>query len=229
LCVSFLRAIFLLSVVSQCLISQTLLWSLALPQASPVVGGTLREVREARISRVGGLVRKSTLSPCVCWGGLVASVTGSRPAAVRPLAPSQRVPSPRAASPACGPPFFLPCALLVCVQLAKCVPNVHRAQSCGILRGSLRRQVAQGGLGLFRSRIRRVWGHAATFAWSDLILDRSRKLAGLQSPAACATRAGGDSDPDFENCDIFHAQSPGTGRGVHARSWRVNRDADVRR
>ena len=84
-------------------------------------------------------------------------------------------------------------------------------------------------LGLFRSRIRRVWGHAAIFAWSDLILDRSRKLVGLQSPAACATRAGGDSDPNFENYDLFHAQSPDTGRGVHARSWRANRDVDVRR
>ena len=67
---------------------------------------------------------------------------------------------------------------------------------------------------MFRSRTRRVWGHAAVFAWSDLILDRSRKLVCLQSPAACATRAGGD--PDFENCGIFHAQSPDTGRGVHA-------------
>ena len=31
-------------------------------------------------------------------------------------------------------------------------------------------------LGIFRSRIRRVWGHAAIFAWSDLILNRSRKV-----------------------------------------------------
>ena len=46
------------------------------------------------------------------------------------------------------------------------------------------------------------------FAWSDLILDHSRKLVGLQSPAACATRAGGDSGPNFENCYLFHAQSP---------------------
>jgi len=69
-----------------------------------------------------------------------------------------------------------------------------------------------------------VWGHAAVFAWSDLILDRSRKLVGLQSPAASAARAGGDSDPNFESCDIFHAQSPDTGRGLHA-----NRDVDVRR
>ena len=61
----------------------------------------------------------------------------------------------------------------------------------------------------FRSRIRRVWGHAAIFAWSDLISDRSRKLVGLQSPAACA------SDPNFENYNLFHAQSPDTGCGVH--------------
>ena len=66
-------------------------------------------------------------------------------------------------------------------------------------------------LGMFRSRIRRVWGRAAIFAWSDLILDRSRKLVGLQSPAACATRVGGDSNPNFENYDLFHAQSPDIG------------------
>ena len=83
-------------------------------------------------------------------------------------------------------------------------------------------------LGVFCTRIRRVWGHAAIFTWSDLIMDRSRKLVGLQSPATCATRAGGDSDPNFENCDLFHAQSPDAGRGVRARSWRANRDADVR-
>jgi len=84
-------------------------------------------------------------------------------------------------------------------------------------------------LGIFRSRTRRVWGHVAVFAWSDLAVDCSRKLVGLQSPAACATRAGGDSDPKFENCDLFHAQSPDTRCGVHARSWRANRDVDVRR
>ena len=83
-------------------------------------------------------------------------------------------------------------------------------------------------LGIFRSRIRRVWGHAAIFSWGDLILDRSRKLAGLQSSAACATRASRDSDPNFENYDLFHAQSPDTGRGAHARSWRANRDVNVR-
>ena len=82
---------------------------------------------------------------------------------------------------------------------------------------------------IFRSRIRRVWGHAAIFARSDLTLDRSRKLAGLQSPAACAMRACGYSDPNFENSDLFHAQSPDTGRSVHARSWWASRDVDVRR
>ena len=39
----------------------------------------------------------------------------------------------------------------------------------------------------------------SVFACGNLILDRSRKLVGLQSPAACATRAGGDSDPNFKN------------------------------
>jgi len=34
-------------------------------------------------------------------------------------------------------------------------------------------------LGMFRSRNRLVRGHATVFAWIDLILDRSRKLAGL--------------------------------------------------
>jgi len=74
--------------------------------------------------------------------------------------------------------------------------------------------------GMSRSRTRRVWNYAATFAWSNLILERSLKLLGLQSSAACATRAGGDSDPNIEIYDLFHAQSPDTGRGVHARSWR---------
>jgi len=68
-----------------------------------------------------------------------------------------------------------------------------------------------------RSRTRRVWGHAAIFAWRDLILDRSRKLVGLQSTAASVTRAGGDSGPKFDNYDLFHAQSSDTGRGVQAR------------
>jgi len=53
-----------------------------------------------------------------------------------------------------------------------------------------------------------VWGHAAIFAWSDLILDRSRKLAGLQSPAACATRAGGDSNLNFENLKTAASSRP---------------------
>jgi len=53
-------------------------------------------------------------------------------------------------------------------------------------------------LGMFRAKIRRVWGHAAVFAWSDLALDRSRKLVGMQSTAARATRAGGDEAHQHE-------------------------------
>ena len=67
------------------------------------------------------------------------------------------------------------------------------------------------------------------FAWSVLVLDRSRKLVGLQSPAICATRAGGDSDHNFESYGLFNAQYPDTGRGVHARSWQANRNVDIRR
>jgi len=84
-------------------------------------------------------------------------------------------------------------------------------------------------LGMLRLKTRRVWGHAAVFACSALIFDRSCKLVGLQSPAACATRAYGNSGPHFEDHDFFQAQSPDTGRGAHARSWRANRDVDVRR
>ena len=51
---------------------------------------------------------------------------------------------------------------------------------------------------MFRSWVRRVWGHAPVFTWSDLILGCSRKLVSLQPPAACATRAGGYSDPNYE-------------------------------
>ena len=67
-------------------------------------------------------------------------------------------------------------------------------------------------------------GHAAVFAWGDPVLDRSCKIAGLQSPTACATRA----NPNLENYGLFYAQSQDTGRGVRARSWRANQDADVR-
>ena len=38
-----------------------------------------------------------------------------------------------------------------------------------------------------------------------------------------------DSGPGLENYDLFHAQSPDSGRGLHAHSWRENRDVDFRR
>ena len=65
------------------------------------------------------------------------------------------------------------------------------------------------------------------FRLEYLIFDRSRKSVDLQSPAACATRSGGDSGPNFEN--LFHTQSSDTGRCVYNHSWRVNQDVDVRR
>jgi len=76
-----------------------------------------------------------------------------------------------------------------------------------------------------------VWGHAAIFAWSDLILDHSHKLVSLQSPFACATRSGGNSDPNFKNFDLS-TPSPRTPDAVFMPvrgSWRANRDVDVRR
>jgi len=80
-------------------------------------------------------------------------------------------------------------------------------------------KIPKEALGMLRSRIRRAWGGASYW-----ILDRSRK-----PPAACTARAGGASDPNFENYDLFHAQSPDTEHGAHARSWRAYRDVDVRR
>ena len=74
---------------------------------------------------------------------------------------------------------------------------------------------------MFRSRIQSVWGHAATFAWADLILDRSRTLVGLQSPAAAAAAAA--ADPDLDNYDLFQATHPDFGQGAQARTWQANR------
>ena len=48
------------------------------------------------------------------------------------------------------------------------------------------------------------------------------------APLAGDTRASGDTGPNFDNQDLFHGQSPDIGRGVHARSWRANRDVDAR-
>jgi len=61
----------------------------------------------------------------------------------------------------------------------------------------------------------RPFSPGATSYW---IAAASSLVVGLQSPATCATRAGGDSDPNIENCYLFHAQSPDTGNGAHARS-----------
>ena len=77
-------------------------------------------------------------------------------------------------------------------------------------------------LGMIRSRTRRVWGHAAVFAWSDLALDRSRKPTGRQLPAACATRAGGDSDPNFENYDRNACDKKGAATHYYF-TWRGRR------
>ena len=77
-------------------------------------------------------------------------------------------------------------------------------------------------LNMLRSRIQSAWGHAATFAWADLILDRSRTLVGLQSPAA-STVAAAAADPDLDNYDLLHATHPGSGQGAQARTWQADR------
>ena len=74
---------------------------------------------------------------------------------------------------------------------------------------------------MFRTRIQSVWSDAAIFAWADLILDRSRTLVGLQSPAAAAAAAAA-ADPDLDNYDLVHATHPDFGQGVQARTWRAN-------
>ena len=76
---------------------------------------------------------------------------------------------------------------------------------------------------MFPSRIQSVRGHAATFAWADLILDRSWTLVGQQSAAATAAAAAVDPDPGLDNYDHFHATHPDFGQGVQARTWQANR------
>jgi len=50
-----------------------------------------------------------------------------------------------------------------------------------------------------------------TSSWNGAAIS---SLVGLQSPATCATRAGGDSGSNFENYGLFHAKFPDTGRNV---------------
>ena len=98
-----------------------------------------------------------------------------------------------------------------------------------LLPKSLRRQAAQGeALDMFRSRIGRMWGHADIFAWSDLHLGSQPQARWLAVARRLRHARRGNSNP---NCDydFLHAQSLDTGRSVHARSWRANRDVDVRR
>jgi len=72
----------------------------------------------------------------------------------------------------------------------------------------------------------RPFSPGATSSWTGAA---SSLVCSRPPPAPRARVAGGDSDPNFENCNLFHGQSLDTGRGVNARSWRANHDIDVRR
>jgi len=59
------------------------------------------------------------------------------------------------------------------------------------------------------------------------LLDRSRKLVGLQSLAVYATRVA--TPIQTLRAALPSTPSPWIGRGVHARPGRANRDVDIRR
>jgi len=79
-----------------------------------------------------------------------------------------------------------------------------------------------------RARAAILPGATSTSSWTGAA---SLLLAGLQPPAACATRAtrGWRLQSQLREPRPFQAQFLDTGRGVHARLWRANREDDVRR
>jgi len=88
-------------------------------------------------------------------------------------------------------------------------------------------------LGMFRSRIHRVRGHAAVIAWSDLVLDHSRKLTGLHArrlrgwrqrpdytrkrrtrgPVLITSRTAASSTPSFQTPEWWANRTPMSGVG----------------
>ena len=78
-----------------------------------------------------------------------------------------------------------------------------------------------------RGMFRCMLGHAAVFAWSDLILAAS-SLACSHPPPAPRVRV----VTPIQTCSRTTAPptpSPRTPGAVHARSWRANRDTDFKR
>ena len=117
---------------------------------------------------------------------------------------SARVPSFERDRPPGGPPLVTP--QLNGGPTRRAVKKGKKewkwVKSCGIPRGLLRRQVAQGGLWHVPLKDPSRVGSCSRFRLVRPHLDRSRKLVGLQSPATSAKRADGDSDPIIENYDF---------------------------
>jgi len=108
-------------------------------------------------------------------------------------------------------------ALLLASWLVAKFMKIERNDPRGLWTCSAQRPAAFG--------LMRPFSPGATLSW----IAAASSFVGLQSPAACATRVGGDSESNFKNYDLFHAQSSDTGQGAYTRLWRANRDVDVRR
>jgi len=63
---------------------------------------------------------------------------------------------------------------------------------------------------------------------AKLGLTQTMRLAN-EHRSKCGLKDVGQLQKALENYDLFHAQFPDTGRGIHARAWRAKRDVDVRR
>ena len=64
----------------------------------------------------------------------------------------------------------------------------------------------KGVLGMFRSRTRRGWGHAAISPRATLS-GTAAKARWSAAARACATCAAGDSDPDWGNCGLWEREN----------------------
>ena len=62
---------------------------------------------------------------------------------------------------------------------------------------------------------------------SSYVRSHASSRATTPTPGGENRSASGGSGSNFENFHLFHAQSPDTGRDVHARSWQANRGVDV--
>ena len=105
--------------------------------------------------------------------------------------------------------------------------SAHRAHSCGILptwvattTSRPRRPWACFAQGSAACGVMRPFSPGATSPW----IAAASSLAYSHPPPAPRVRVATPVllSSNFENYDLFHAQSTDTGRGVHARLWRTN-------